>query len=144
MDGIQQEVSMIRYLVVSALSGILFGILDAVINANPLAQRLFEVYKPIARTSVNPIAGIAIDLVYGFVMTGVFLLLYASLPGATGLVKGLSFAILVWFFRVVMQAAAHWVMFNVPLKTLLYSLVAGLGEMLILGVLYGLALNPAL
>ena len=135
---------MIRYLVVSALSGILFGILDAVINANPLAQRLYAAYKPIARTSVNPIAGIAIDLAYGFVMAGAFLLLYASLPGATGLVKGLSFAILVWFFRVVMQAASHWVMFNVPLKTLLYSLVAGLGEMLILGVLYGLALKPAL
>ena len=135
---------MIRYLVVSALSGILFGILDAVINANPLAQRLYAAYKPIARTSVNPIAGIAIDLVYGFVMAGAFLLLYASLPGATGLVKGLSFAILVWFFRVVMQAASHWVMFNVPLKTLLYSLVAGLGEMLILGVFYGLTLKPTM
>ena len=135
---------MIRYIIVSVVSGILFGILDGLINANPLAQRLYAAYKPIARTSVNPIAGIAIDLVYGFVMAGAFLLLYASLPGATGLVKGLSFAILVWFFRVVMQAASHWVMFNVPLKTLLYSLVAGLGEMLILGVLYGLALKPAL
>ena len=135
---------MARYIIVSLIGGILFGILDAVINANPLAQRLYAAYKPIARTSVNPIAGIAIDLVYGFVMAGAFLLLYASLPGATGLVKGLSFAILVWFFRVVMQAASHWVMFNVPLKTLLYSLVAGLGEMLILGVLYGLALKPAL
>ena len=135
---------MARYIIVSLIGGILFGILDAVINANPLAQRLYAAYKPIARTSVNPIAGIAIDLMYGFVMAGAFLLLYASLPGATGLVKGLSFAILVWFFRVVMQAASHWVMFNVPLKTLLYSLVAGLGEMLILGVLYGLALKPAL
>lgn len=135
---------MLRYIIVSVVAGILFGILDAVIHANPLAQRLFEAYKPIARTSVNPIAGSAIDLAYGFVMAGAFLLLYASLPGATGLVKGLSFAILVWFLRVVMQAASHWVMFNVPLKTLLYSLVAGLGEMLILGVLYGLALQPAL
>lgn len=133
---------MIGYIIVSIVSGILFGILDGVINANPLAQRLYEVYKPIARTSINPLAGIVIDLVYGFVMAGVFLLLYKSLPGETGLVKGVSFAFLVWFFRVVMYTASQWVMFNVPVEALLYSLVTGLGEMLILGVLYGLTLKP--
>lgn len=131
---------MITYLIVGTASGILFGILDAALNANPLARRLFEVYRHIARTSLNPLAGILIDLVYGFVMAGVFLLLYHSLPGATGLVKGLSFAALAWFFRVVMSAASQWVMFKVPAKTLLYSLAAGLVEMLILGVVYGLAL----
>ncbi len=134
---------MIRYVLVSVASGILFGILDAVIHANPLAQRLYEVFKPIARTSLNPLAGIVIDLVYGFVMAGVFLLLYKSLPGETGLVKGLSFAVLAWFFRVVMYSASQWVMFNIPVETTLYALVAGLGEMLILGVLYGLTLKPA-
>ena len=133
---------MIRYIIVSIVSGILFGILDGVINANPLAQRLYEVYKPIARTSVNPLAGIVIDLVYGFVMAGVFLLLYNSLPGETGLVKGVSFAFLAWFFRVVMSTASQWVMFKVPVKALLYSLVTGLGEMLVLGVLYGMTLQP--
>jgi hypothetical protein len=135
---------MIGYIIVSIISGILFGVLDGVINANPLAQRLYEVYKPIAKTSINPLAGIMIDLVYGFVMAGVFLLLYKSLPGKTGLVKGVSFACLVWFFRVVMYTASQWVMFKIPVETLLYSLITGLGEMLILGVLYGLTLKPAL
>jgi hypothetical protein len=134
---------MIRYVIVSVTSGILFGILDAAINANPFAQRLYEVYKPIARASVNPLAGIVIDLVYGFVMAGLFLLLYGSLPGGTGPLKGVSFALLAWFFRVVMYTASQWVMFNVPVEALLYSLVAGLGEMLLLGVLYGLTLKPA-
>jgi hypothetical protein len=133
---------MLGYIIVSIVSGILFGILDGVINANPVAQRLYEVYQPIARTSINPLAGIVIDLVYGFIMAGVFLLLYQSLPGEPGLVKGVSFAVLVWFFRVVMSAASQWVMFNVPTEASLYSLVAGLGEMLILGVLYGLTLKP--
>ena len=55
------------YVIVSVVGGILFGILDGVINANSLAQRLYAVYKPIARTSINPLAGIAIDLVYGFI-----------------------------------------------------------------------------
>jgi hypothetical protein len=135
---------MTTYIIISIISGILFGLLDAVINANPLAQRLYEVYKPIAKTLINPLAGIVIDLVYGFVMAGVFLLLYNSLPGGIGLIKGLSYAVLMWFFRVAMYVASQWVMFKIPIKTLLYSLVAGLGEMLILGVLYGLTLKPVL
>jgi hypothetical protein len=133
---------MFGYIIVSVVGGILFGILDGVINANALAQRLYAVYKPIARTSINVPAGVVIDLVYGFIMAGVFLLLYKSLPGQTGLVKGVSFAFLVWFFRVVMGVASQWIMFNVPSAALFYSLVAGLGEMLILGVLYGLTLRP--
>ena len=135
--------SRMRYIIVSVVSGILFGVLDGLINANPLAQRLYEVYEPIARTSINGFAGIAIDLAYGFIMAGVFLLLYRCLPGKTGLAKGVSFAVLVWFFRVVMAAASQWMMFDVPVEALVYSLVAGLGEMLILGVLYGLTLKSA-
>lgn len=133
---------MTGYIIISVVSGVLFGILDGVINANPLAQRLLKVFKPIAKTSINPITGILIDLVFGFIMAGVFLLLYNSLPGSTGLIKGVSFALLVWFFRVVMAVASKWMMFTIPVETLLYTLATGLGEMLILGTLYGLALKP--
>ena len=59
------------------------------------------------------------------------------------LVKGLSFGLLVWFFRVAMQAASQWMMFTIPVNTVLYSLTAGLTEMLVLGVLYGLTLKPS-
>ena len=134
---------MTSYLMISIISGILFGVLDAVINANPFAQRLYQVYTPIAKKSVNFVAGIAIDLLYGFVMAGLFLLLYDSLPGANGLLKGISYAIIAWFFRVVMYVASQWMMFTVPGKTLLYTLFTGLAEMLILGTLYGLVLKPA-
>ena len=134
---------MTTFVMVAVTTGILFGVMDAVINANPLARRLLAVYEPIARTSLNPVAGVAIDLAYGFAMAGVFLLLYPSLPGAGGLLKGVGFALLVWFFRVVMSAASQWMMFRVPARTLLYSLATGLGEMLVLGVLYGITLNPA-
>jgi hypothetical protein len=134
---------MVTYVIVALASGILFGVLDAVIHANPLAVRLFQAYKPIARESLNPVAGIAIDLAFGFVMAGVFLLLYESLPGSSGLLKGVSFALMVWFFRVVMSAASQWMMFRIPARTLWYSLASGLAEMLALGVLYGLALRPS-
>ena len=134
---------MTSYIIVSVTSGILFGILDGLINANPIANKLYEVYKPIAKTSVNFVMGVIIDLAHGFILGGTFLLVYPSLPGEVGLVKGVSFALMVWFFRVVMSVASQWMMFKVPLKTLLYTLFAGLGEMLILGILYGLTLQPA-
>src|SRR5512141_3329315 len=125
----------IPYIVVSLISGILFGVLDGVVNANPLATRLYEVYKPIARSSINVAGGVLIDLVYGFVMAGIFLVLYESLPGESRIMKGISFGLMVWFFRVVMYVAAQWVMFTVPLRSLLYTAVAGLVEMLVLGIL---------
>jgi tRNA A37 threonylcarbamoyladenosine synthetase subunit TsaC/SUA5/YrdC len=133
---------MLQYVIVSVASGILFGVLDGVINANPLARKLYEVYQPIAKTSVNAIAGVIIDLLYGFVMAAVFSLLYASLPGQLGIVKGLSFAALVWFFRAVMSAASTWMMFRVPARTIAYGLMTALVEMLVLGILYGLTLRP--
>ena len=133
---------MISYIIVSIVSGILFVVMDGLINVNSFAQRLYEVYKPIAKKSMNVKVGIVIDLFYGFVMAGIFLLLFNSLPGELGLVKGISFAFLVWFFRVVMYVASQLMMFNIPIGALLYSLVAGLGEMLILGIFYGLTLTP--
>ena len=133
---------MIQYIIVSVVGGILFGVMDGLINANPLAQKLYKVYKPIAKTSMNVPAGIVIDLVYGFVMAGIFLILYTSLPGELGLVKGISFAVLAWFFRVVMHVASQWMMFNVPIRALFYTLITGLCEMLVLGILYGLTLIP--
>ncbi|MBN2180577.1 MAG: hypothetical protein JW715_01590 [Sedimentisphaerales bacterium] len=133
---------MVRFIIVSISSGILFGILDGLFNANPLAQKLYVVYKPIAKSSVNIPAGIAIDLAYGFIMAAVFLMIYQSLPGEYGIIKGIIFALIVWFFRVVMSAASTWMMFNVPLPTILYTIITGLVEMLILGILYGLTLKP--
>ncbi len=132
---------MVNYVVVSVVGGLLFGVLDGVINGNPFAVRLFEPYRPIARTSISVPAGLALDLVYGFVLAGLFLLLYKSLPGTTGLLKGLTFGLIVWFIRVVMGVASQWMMFRVPTKTLLYSLITGLAEMLFLGMLFGLALH---
>lgn len=132
-----------RYVIVSVGSGILFGVLDGVINANPLARRLYQVYEPILKKSINPIAGIAIDLVYGFIMAAVFLLLYQSLPGPGGFVKGLAFGVITWFFRVVMSAASTSVMFKVPSATVFYNLMTGFGEMLVLGMLFGLTLKPS-
>lgn len=131
---------MMRYIVVSAGTGLLFAVMDGLINANPLAQRLLAVYKPIARESVNAPAGVVIDLAYGFVMAGLFLLLASALPGGPTM-KGISFGLIAWFFRVAMSVAGQWVAFKIPPAALAYMLVTGLVEMLILGIIYGRALS---
>jgi hypothetical protein len=112
------------------------------INANPLAQELLSVYSSLARPSINAAAGLAIDVVYGFVLAGLVLILYFSLPGESGIRKGISFGLMTWFLRVVMQAASTWVMFMVPGNTLLYLILAGFGEMVVLGVFLGVMLKP--
>ncbi len=132
----------LTYIALSLASGILFGAMDGLLNGNPLGARLLAVYKPIARHAISIPAGVVIDLAYGFLMAAIFLLLYPALPGASGLLKGLSFGVLAWFFRVLMNAASQWVMFRVPASTLLYNLGGGLLEMLVIGVLYGLVLRP--
>lgn len=131
------------YIFVSITGGILFGVMDGLINANPLAVKLYDVFKPVAKAEINVPAGVSIDLVYGFLLAGLFLLLYPALPGNTGLLKGFAFAVLVWFLRVVMGALSQWMMYNIPVNTLLYSLAAGLIEMLVLGILFGLTLRPS-
>ena len=125
---------MLRYVLASVLCGVLFGIMDGLINGNPLAKRLYEIYESISKQSPNIPAGLAIDLAYGFIMAGVFLLLQKSLPGKSWLLQGASFSLLIWFFRVVMYVATQWMMFAVPISALLYTLGTGLIEMMILGL----------
>ncbi|MBU2566154.1 hypothetical protein KKG46_01185 [Patescibacteria group bacterium] len=133
---------MIKYITVSIVNGFLFGVMDGIINANPFAQKLFEAYKPIAKTSINAPAGIFIDLIYGFALGAIFLLIYPSLPGESGLTKGIIFALILWFLRVFMHVASTWMMLDIPVKTLSYVLITGLIEMLVIGIVYGIFLKP--
>lgn len=132
---------MIRYFIVSVFSGVVFGILDGLIHANPIAQELLLVFQPIARSSVNIPVGVAIDLIYGFILAGIFLILYRSIPGKTGWAKGLNYGLFVWFLRVVMYVITTWMMFDVPQTTLFYLLFTGLVEMLVIGLIYGVVLK---
>ncbi len=131
------------FLLLCALAGLLMAILDAFLNANPFAARMYAAYQPIARTKMNVGVALAIDIAWGILMGAIFLVIHNSLPGGSELLKGLSFGLLAWFFRVLMQAASQWVMFNVPLRSLLYMTGSGLLEMLAMGLFYGLILPLA-
>ena len=100
----------LRVVVVGIASGFGFAVLDAVLNANPVAKRLYAVYQPIARDSVNAPLGLAFA---------------PALPGAP-LAKGPTFGLIVCFFRLAMSVGAQAVMFKVPAEALAYALDFGL------------------
>lgn len=75
-------------------------------------------------------------------LCAIFRRFYAVLPGAAPLLKGISYGLLVWFFRVVMNAASQWMVLTMPGLTAAYTLAAGLLEMLILGGLLALIAGP--
>ncbi len=129
-----------RFIVVGASSGLIFAVLDGILNANPLAQRLYAVFKPLARPSVNALAGAGIDVMYGFILAALFLTLRPSLPGSP-LVQGISFGLIVWFLRVLMGALGQWVMFAIPPATVAYTVAAGLVQAVLIGLFYGATLK---
>lgn len=132
---------MIHFIISAVLTGLLFGILDGFINGNRYATRLMECYKPIAKQSINIPAGLLIDLIYGFAISGLYLLLLPILPADSGIVKGITIGVGMWFFRVLMNVLSSWMMFRIPCKTLIYILLTGLAEMILLGILNGLLLK---
>lgn len=132
---------MIRFIIAVILTGLLFGTMDGLINGNPYAVKLMECYKPIAKQTVNIPIGLLIDLFYGFIISGIFIIIKPSLPTEIGIIKGLTYGLGMWFFRVLMGVISNWMMFNIPLKTLIYTLLTGLIEMIILGILTGLIIK---
>jgi hypothetical protein len=131
----------LRFLTVGVGVGVVFAILDGLLNANPVAQRLYAVYRPIARQSVNAPLGLSFDIISGVVMAALFVGLMPALPGGP-VAKGLAFGLMVWFLRVAMGVASQAVMFEVPGSALAYMLFTGLGEMCVPGLLYGITLRP--
>ena len=132
---------MTRFIIASILTGLLFGAMDGLINGNPYASKLMECFKPIAKRAVNVPAGLVIDLVYGFIISGIFILIMPALPTEICIIKGLAYGLGMWFFRVVMGVISNWMMFTVPGKTLIYMLWTGLIEMVVLGIINGLILK---
>jgi hypothetical protein len=122
---------MLRRIAVGLAAGVAFLVLDGLLNANPLAQRMYAAYRPVARPSVNAFAGSVIDVAYGPILVAMFVTLRPCLPGRSGVMKGLSFGGMVWFLRVAMRVAGEWVATTVPASTHVYTLVAGLVQVLV-------------
>ena len=134
---------MTRFIIVSIATGLIFGFLDGAINANPLAQNVLAFYSPVARQNINIAAGIIIDLAYGFIMAWLFVLIYKGLPGWNGFAKGVSYGLIMWFFRGMMYAVSQWMIIRMPVTAAVYLVVTSAVEMVLLGVFLGVTLKPS-
>ena len=132
---------MTRFIIAAILTGILFGAMDGLINGNPYAVKLMECFSPIAKQTINVPIGLLIDLFYGFIISGIFIIIMPALPTESGIIKGLTYGLGMWFFRVLMSVISNWMMFEIPGKTLIYLLLTGFIEMIILGILNGLIIK---
>ena len=133
-------IPVVRIAAVGLSAGLIFATADALLNANPLAVRLYELYRPIARESVNAPLGLAFDMISGLVMGTRFVILAPALPGGS-LIKGIEFGLIAWFFRVAMQSASQLVMLRISGAAVVYGLSSGLAEMVVLGMFYGALLK---
>ncbi|MFZ5941846.1 MAG: hypothetical protein ACOYXB_14850 [Bacteroidota bacterium] len=132
---------MARYVITAVITGLFFGILDGMIYGNPFAKGMLEAYKPISRKSVHFPAGLLTDLLSGFVISYLFIIIMPVLPTGSGVIQGMLYGLILWYFRIFMGVASDWMRFTIPLKTHLYILLTGLIEMILLGITNGLLLS---
>ena len=130
-----------RYVIISLVCAILYWILDGIVVWNPYARKLYQAYQTNTKPSFSLPKSLFVYLIYGFAMAGLFLLLYNSLPGETGIVKGICFGLIAWYFRGFTTVMSQWIFSTVSLKTMGYAAITGVGEALILGMFLGLTLK---
>jgi uncharacterized membrane-anchored protein YitT (DUF2179 family) len=130
------------YIIVSVGSGLLLAILDGLLNANPLARRLYREYEPITRKSIPMVRGILIDIAFGFLLAGLYLMLYRGIPVPPGIARAIAFGFIVWVLRSLMNTLSHWTMYDIQVSAHLYALFAGLLKSLSVSLVYWLILSP--
>jgi hypothetical protein len=123
----------------SMVTGVLFILFDMLIAI--LTNPIYSPYSdlPIWKTPPNILAGVIFDLINGFILVAVYMTIYNGIPGF-GWKKGLYYGLIVGFFRVVMMSFSTIVMYNIPLRLVITSLITGYIEIvtlcIILAVIY--------
>ena len=77
--------------------------------------------------------GLIFEVINGFILVLVYAIIHPSIPGK-GLVKGISYGLIVWALRVLMWAFSTYMMFEVSPVLLAVTTILGLLEILILCV----------
>lgn len=116
---------------------IVLGVILGFFSVTVFKLPMFVSDSTLWRKEFNPILSVCLDIIYGIILAGLFNLLYIGIPGE-GILKGISFGLIIWFFKVVMAMGSIRIMFNVSDKVLLYWTFSGLFEMLIIGTILGM------
>jgi hypothetical protein len=115
----------VLFLVLDAALGTAGGFIGAQVFGLPIEQR------PGFEAKVK--FGLIFELINGFILAVIYAVIHPSLPGQ-GWKKGISYGLLVWGLRVVMGAFSTYMMTDVPPASIAITVVTGLIEVLILGI----------
>lgn len=123
-----------RLLVAGIVASVLFLVLDAIFGmiGGLIGMQLFGL--PLEQPSeVKMMIGPIFELINGFMLATIYAIIHPSLPGQ-GWQKGVSYGLIVWGLRVVMWAFSNYMMTDMPPVLIVITVVTGLIEVLILGV----------
>ena len=134
------EISVRRIIVGGIFIGLLLivsGVVSGFFSVSVFKMPMFVSDSTLWRQEFNPYLSVSLDIIYGIILAGLFNLLYMSIPGE-GIMKGIAFGLIIWFFKTVMAMGSIRVMFNVSDKVLIYWTFCGLLEMLVIGTVLGI------
>jgi hypothetical protein len=125
-----------RLLVAGFVTAVLFLVLDAILGmaGGFIGTQVFGL--PIEQPpgiEAKIAIGFIFELINGFMLVVIYAVIHPSLPGR-GWKKGISYGLLVWGLRVVMWAFSTYMMTDMPPISIAITVVTGLIEVLILGV----------
>jgi hypothetical protein len=128
--------NVIRLLVAGIVASVLFLVLDMVLGTarGLIGAKVFGL--PIEQPSgfeAKTKFGLILELINGFVLAVVYAVIHPSVPGQ-GWKKGISYGLIVWGLRVVMGAFSTYMMTDTAPISIAITVVTGLIEVLILGV----------
>ena len=123
-----------KIFVCSIMTGIMFLFFDMLIAI--LTNQIYSPHTnlPIWKIPPNISAGIVFDLINGFILVYVYLMISRGIPGS-GWRKGLNYGIIVGLFRVAMAAFSTVVMYDVPIILVITSLITGYIEIVVLCIM---------
>lgn len=134
---------MVRYSLISVLAGSIMLVFDVVFVNNEFARRISIPLDPIRRKKNTFTRNLAVNISFGFIFAGFYLMSYRSLPGLpNSLFRSIYFAIMVWIPSFVFKAMSQWVEFDFPGKFLLYTVFSGFIKILSISILFHYVLRP--
>jgi hypothetical protein len=130
--------NMKRLLVAGIVASVLFLVLDGLlgITGGLIGQQVFGVtagQPPQAKMMI----GLIFELINGFMLALIYAVIHRGLPGQ-GWQKGISYGLIVWGLRVVMWAFSTYMLTDMSPVLIIITVVTGLIEVLILGVVIAL------
>ncbi len=126
-----------KFFMTGLITGFVFLMLDMfiAIATGPLLSPFSGL--PIWRNPPNIAAGAVFDIINGFILAGIFMVMYKGIPGS-GWRKGANFGIIVGLLRTVMSSFSALVMYATPAEVVMIQLVSGYAEIVILCVILSL------